>query len=60
MGTDIPIVAEDEALAQADVLFVPNFGFRELFTKKLDAWIRTGGRLVFAMPTVEVVDETSI
>ena len=60
VGTDIPIVAEAEALEQADVLFVPNFGFRELFTKKLDAWIRAGGQLVFAMPAVEVVDEKSI
>lgn len=55
VGTDIPIVAEDDALERATMLFVPNFGFRTLFEEKLKDWIDCGGKLVFAMPTVEVV-----
>ena len=55
VGTDIPILAEDEVLEKADVLFVPNFGFRDLFVEKLDKWLEAGGRLIFAMPEVEVV-----
>ena len=45
----------DEVLEKADVLFVPNFGFRDLFIKKLDKWLEAGGRVIFAMPEVEVV-----
>ena len=55
VGTDIPILAEDEVLEQADFLFVPNFGFRDLFVEKLEKWLEAGGKLIFAMPEVEVV-----
>lgn len=55
VGTGIPILAEEQVLEQADVLFVPNFGFRDLFTQKLKDWLQQGGQLVFAMPEVEVV-----
>jgi len=60
VGTNIPIVEEQLALEHADVLFVPNFGFKDLFIEKLESWIRSGGQLVFAMPTVEVIDESSL
>ncbi len=60
VGTDIPIVNEQSALLDADILFVPNFGFRDLFVKKLDTWIRAGGQLVFAMPNVEIVTKENI
>ena len=60
VGTNIPIVEEQLALEHADVLFVPNFGFKDLFIEKLDTWIRSGGQLLFAMPTVEVIDESSL
>ena len=60
VGTNIPIVEEQLALEHADVLFVPNFGFKNLFVEKLDSWIRAGGELVFAMPTVHVVTKEDL
>jgi len=60
VGTAIPIVAEEEALKKADVLFVPNFGFKDIFVEKLKDWIEQGGKLIFAMPEVEVVHADNI
>ena len=55
VGTDIPIVDEREAKAIADVFFVPNFGFKDMFVEKEADWIFAGGAMLFAMPKVEVV-----
>lgn len=55
VGTNIPIVSEQEARANADVFFVPNFGFRDLFVQKEQEWIKNGGEMVFGMPNFEVV-----
>lgn len=55
VGSGIPIVAEEDALQDADILFAPNFGFRDLFIKNLQPWLKAGGQLVFAMPEVEIV-----
>ena len=60
VGTNIPIITEPEALDIADVLFVPNYGFKDLFSKKLSNWISRGGILVFAMPKLEVVTNENI
>ena len=62
VGSNIPIVSEADALADADILFAPNFGFRDLFVKNLQPWLKAGGQLVFAMPEVEVItyEEDSI
>ena len=55
VGTNIPIVSEDEAKENADVFFVPNFGFKDMFIKKEREWLEAGGNMIFAMPEVEVV-----
>lgn len=55
VGTGIPIVPEEQAKKDADVFFVPNFGFKDLFVNKENEWIKNGGKMVFAMPKVEVV-----
>jgi len=60
VGTNIPIIEEHLVLEKADVLFVPNFGFKDLFIDKLDQWIQNGGQLVFAMPVVEIIDASNI
>jgi hypothetical protein len=60
VGTDILIEDEKEVLQKADLLFVPNFGFKDIFVEKLKDWILDGGRLVFAMPEVEVVHADNI
>ena len=55
MGSDILIQEEQEVLTKADILFVPNFGFKDMFVEKLKDWILDGGKLIFAMPEVEMV-----
>jgi len=55
VGTGIKIVNEKDAKADADVFFVPNFGFKELFINKEKEWLDDGGKMLFAMPAVEVV-----
>ena len=32
VGTKIPIISEEEAREKADIFFVPNFGFRDMFS----------------------------
>jgi hypothetical protein len=55
VGTNIPIVHEDDARKDADVFFVPNFGFKDMFVEKEKEWIANGGTMVFAMPDVEII-----
>ena len=55
VGTNIPIVHEDDAREDADVFFVPNFGFKDMFVEKEKEWITNGGIMVFAMPDVEII-----
>lgn len=58
VGTGIPIVHEDDAKKDADLFFVPNFGFRDMFVEKESEWINNGGRMLFAMPTVNIAEKT--
>ena len=57
VGTGIPIVHEDDAKKDADLFFVPNFGFKDMFVEKESEWIEQGGRMLFAMPDVNVVEK---
>jgi NDP-4-keto-2,6-dideoxyhexose 3-C-methyltransferase len=57
VGSDIPIVHEDEAKAKADYFLVFPFHFRQLFVDRiLKDWMAGGGRLIFCTPKFEVVD----
>jgi len=60
VGTGIPIVNENIAKQTADVFFVPNFGFKDLFINKEKEWINNNGVMIFAMPTVEVINSENI
>ena len=60
VGTNIPIVHEDEARKNADVFFVPNFGFKTMFIEKEKEWINNGGTMVFAMPDIEVINKEQL
>ena len=59
VGTGIPIVHEDDAKKDADLFFVPNFGFKDMFTEKESGWIEQGGRMLFAMPIVHIAENKS-
>lgn len=56
VGTDILIIEESTARKLADVFFVPNFGFKDLFLQKEKTWIKNGGTMIFAMPQLEVIN----
>ena len=58
VGTGIPIVHEDDAKKEAILFFVPNFGFKDMFVEKENEWINNGGRMLFAMPTVNIAEKT--
>ena len=58
VGTGIPIVHEDDAKREANLFFVPNFGFKDMFVEKENEWINNGGRMLFAMPTVNIAEKT--
>lgn len=56
VGSDIPIVHEDEAKAKADYFLVFPFHFRKLFVERiLREWMQAGGKLIFCTPRFEVV-----
>lgn len=55
VGTGIKIVPEVEAKQRANVFFVPNFGFKNMFITKEKEWLAAGNFMIFAMPVVEVV-----
>lgn len=60
VGTNISIMPEHVVKENADVFFVPNYGFKDLFVDKERDWIDNGGVMIFAMPTVEIVNNENI
>ena len=56
VGSNIPIVHEDDAKQLADYFLVFPFHFKALFVNKIMRdWIAQGGKLIFCTPTFEVV-----
>jgi hypothetical protein len=56
VGSDIPIVHEDAAKADADYFLVFPFHFKELFVNRiLKDWIDDGGKLIFCTPEFQVI-----
>lgn len=55
-GTHIPIVSEGEAKAmKPDYLLVLPWHFRRSIIEREQAYLRSGGKLVFPLPAIEVV-----
>lgn len=55
-GTKIPIISEQEALAQEpDFLLILPWHFRETFMVTLEPYLARGGRLIFPLPDLEIV-----
>jgi C-methyltransferase C-terminal domain/Putative zinc binding domain/Methyltransferase domain len=56
-GTGIPIVSEDEAkAARPDYLLVLPWHFREGIVQREAEFLRSGGRLIFPLPEIEIVE----
>jgi NDP-4-keto-2,6-dideoxyhexose 3-C-methyltransferase len=55
-GSGIPIVSESEAHAmKPDYLLVLPWHFRENIVQREDAYLRSGGKLIFPLPEIAVV-----
>ena len=55
-GTHIPIVSEDEARAmKPDYMLVLPWHFRDNIIRREQAYLQTGGRLIFPFPEIEIV-----
>jgi hypothetical protein len=57
-GTGIPIVSEEEARAERpDYLLVLPWHFREGIVERERDFLRSGGRLIFPLPEIEIVGD---
>ncbi len=56
VGTEIPIVNEREIKNDADYFLVLPYAFRDLFLEKNKDWLSEGGKFLFALPELEVVE----
>jgi hypothetical protein len=55
-GTNIPIISESEAHAmRPDYLLVLPWHFRENILEREAAFLQQGGKMIFPLPSVEVV-----
>jgi len=55
-GTHIPIMPETEALAlQPDYFMVLPWHFRDHFVNRESEYIGSGGKLLFPLPSIEIV-----
>lgn len=54
VGTDIPIIKEDDAKKLADYMLILPYAFKDNFVKKEQEWTNHGGKFIFALPQVEV------
>lgn len=56
VGSQIPIIHEDEARKDADYFIIIGFGFRDVFIKKEKEFLKNGGKLIFCTPKFEIVE----
>ncbi len=56
-GTQIPIVPEDDThLFESDYLLVLPWHMRQEFVRKQQKYIKSGGRLLFPFPSIEIIE----
>lgn len=54
VGSNIPIVLEEDAKKDADYFLVLPFAFREGFIKREEEWLKHGGKFIFCTPRFEI------
>jgi len=54
VGSDIPIIREDEAKRNADYFLVLPYAFKDSFIKREKEWLKKGGKFIFCTPQVEI------
>lgn len=55
VGSEIPIVSEEEAREKADYFFVLPWAFFDTFFKRETDWLKKGGRFIVPFPSFRVV-----
>jgi GDP-mannose 4,6-dehydratase len=60
VGTNIPIINEDEAKEKADYLLVLPYAFKDNFINREKEWIKNGGSFIFCTPEVKIFDKNSL
>lgn len=57
-GSNIPIISEKEAMAiNPEFFLVLPWHFRQFFIKKEQSYLQSGGKFIFPLPTVEIVEK---
>jgi len=60
-GTNIPIAAEQDVLKSApDVLVIGPYHFRDSLIKKYKDYLDGGGKMLFPLPALEMVDKDNV
>lgn len=59
VGSNIPIVLEEDAKKDADYFLVLPFAFREGFIKREEEWLKHGGKFIFCTPQFEMYAQTN-
>ena len=56
VGTNIPIISEETALSDPPNYFlVLPWHFKDMFIKKFDGYLQSGGKLIFPLPEPTVI-----
>ena len=55
VGTNIPIVSEEEARKKADYFFILPWGFQKSFIKRESKFIKQGGKFIVSIPEFKVI-----
>jgi len=57
LGTDIPMVSEEESRAMnPDYYFVLPWHFKEEFIEREKEMLKKGVKLIFSLPTIQIVE----
>ena len=56
VGTDIPIVSEEEARKKADYFFVLPYAFIDSFIEREKEWMKKGGKFIVSTPSFKIYE----
>ena len=54
VGSNIPIIKEDEVKEKADWFLILPFAFKDSFIKRNKNWLASGGKFIFSTPKFEI------
>ena len=57
VGTNIPIISEEESRRRADDFLVLIWHFRDAVIKREHEFLESGGKMIFPLPNFEIVSK---